>query len=177
MELEWDIFGEDAQIILDAEIPVVQGEAYFSSLKYRDSMYRVSRLRILDLDTEFAYSVFGYFELTDAINLAMKLPPARAELDGLRLSCTETSTVELGELGRHYGRYCVGNHLYRVEHSGQTDIPVGTLFEHLGLGIRPCDPAQATRAEFDEHAALRARDAPVEPESRSLGLPDGPRCL
>ena len=177
MELEWDIFGEDAQIILDAEIPVAQGQTYFSSLKYRDSMYRVSRLRIFDLDTELAYSVFGYFDLTDAIDLAMKLPPARAELDGLRLSCTQTSTVELGELGRHYGRNHVGNHLFRVEHAGLTNIPVGTLFEHWGLGVRPCDPGQTTRAEFDEHAALRAREVPVELESRSLGLPDGPRRL
>ncbi|MCK4205439.1 hypothetical protein J3U99_11740, partial [Brucella pituitosa] len=134
-------------------------------------------LRIFDLDAELAYSVFGYFDLTDAIDLAMKLPPARAELDGLRLSCTESSMVDLGELGRHYGRYRVGNHLYRVEHSGQTDIPVGTLFEHWGLGIKPCDPDKETAIEFDEHAALRARDAPAEPESRNLGLPDGPRCL
>lgn len=159
MELEWDIFGEDAQLILDADIPVAQGQAYFSSLKYPDSMYRVSRLRIFDLDTEFAYSVFGYFDLTDAIDLAMKLPPARAELDGLRLSCAQMSVVDLGELGRNYGRCRVENHLFRVEHAGLTNIPVGTLFEHWGLGIRPCDPAQATGVEFDKHAALRARDA------------------
>lgn len=177
MELEWDIFGEDAQIIFDAEIPVAQGEAYFSSLKYWDSMYCVSRLRIFDLDAELAYSVFGYFDLTDAIDLAMKLPPARIELDGLRLSCTQTSTVDLGELGRNYGRNHVGNHLFRVEHAGLTNIPVGTLFEHWGLGIRPCDPNQETGVEFDEHAALRARDASAEPESHSSGLLDGPRCL
>ena len=169
MKLEWDIFGEDAQVILDADIPVAQGQAYFSSLKYRDSMYRVSRLRIFDLDTEFAYSVFGYFDLTDAMDLAMKLPPARIELDGLRLSCTQTSIVDLGELGRNYGRSHVGNHLFRVEHTGLTNIPVGTLFEHWGLGTRPCDRDQETGVEFDEHAALRARDAEGGPETRHVG--------
>lgn len=168
MELEWDIFGEDAQIILDADIPVAQGQAYFSSLKYRDSIYRVSRLRIFDLDTEFAYSVFGYFDLTDAIDLAMKLPPARTELDGLRLSCAQMSVVDLGELGRNYGRYRVENHLFRVEHSGLTNIPVGTLFEHWGVGVWPCDLDQITRVEFEEYAALRARDASAEPESIKL---------
>ncbi|SBW14206.1 hypothetical protein BR10RB9215_C11032 [Brucella sp. 10RB9215] len=165
MELEWDIYEEEAQVILDADIPVAQGQAYFSSLKYRDSMYRVSGLRIFDLDTEFAYSVFGYFDLTDAIDLAMKLPPARVELDGLRLSCAQMSVVDLGELGRNYGRYRVENHLFRVEHAGLTNIPIGTLFEHWGFGIRPCDPDQTTRVEFDEYAAWRARDASAEPES------------
>ncbi|MGW6779359.1 hypothetical protein ACWF50_15145 [Brucella pseudogrignonensis] len=176
MELEWDIFGEDAQVILDADIPVNEGQAYFSSLKYRDCIYRVSRLRIFDLNTEFAYSVFGYFDLTDAIDLAMKLPPARTELDGLRLSCTETNIVDLGELGRNYVRQRVGNHVYRVEHAGQTNIPVGTLFEHWGLGIISCSLDQAIIAEFDEHAALRARDASAEPGSRGPCLSGGPRC-
>ncbi|MGI6852071.1 hypothetical protein [Mesorhizobium sp. 1B3] len=155
MEKEWDIFGENAKIVTDADIPVFEGCAYFSVLSYQDMGIRTSRLRIFSLENDWSYCLFGGFSVADAIDCTLKLPPACEELDGLRCSVAQ-ATADLGKLGRTYGRDTAGRHLFRVEDSGNSGLERGTVFDAWGFGLEPSTFPRANRVYFPNEAVWAA---------------------
>lgn len=154
-EIPWDMFGENAQVLDEADIPVSDGCAYFCILQYEGVDRLISRLRIFDLDTEYCYSLYGHFSKINAMVLAGSLPPALKEFDGVR--------CQVGQLevrsGSFYGaapmtppatRYAL-----KVVDPGNTTLARNEMYTVWGFGIRACSAHEAEIAIFAKEEEVR----------------------
>ncbi|MEP9374967.1 hypothetical protein [Mesorhizobium sp. KR1-2] len=158
MEGEYDLFGEDANVVCEYDIQVFEGAAVFSRLKYPGIDCEISRLHIFNYpEIEYSYDLFGKFTFTDAIDIALILPQATADFDGLRCSVTEASSLDLQEYRRNFGRRAAILHLFRVEDAGQSNLDVGAIYSAWGFGLVPTTSAYADQAEFPESVSFVAR--------------------
>jgi hypothetical protein len=158
MEREFDLFGEDAKVVCEYDVPVFEGAAVFSALRYPHTDCNISRIRIFDCHEEdYSYSLFGSFTLTDAMDFALILPRATADFDGLKCSVAEVSSLDLQEYRRNFGRRAAILHLFRVEDPGQSNLDVGAIYSAWGFGLVPTISSYADQAEFPEPASSVAR--------------------
>lgn len=142
-------FGKKAEELLEVDIPFLGGSAYYSFLLYPELFTYSSRLEILSEKSQFSYSVIGDFTVPDAIDLASKLPRAKAVLDGL--CCTVTSQpISLGNWASELGREVIHRHLFCVAHPGVTNFALGTIFEIWGFGIQACVDSNLDQIKFPE---------------------------
>jgi len=154
-EIPWDIFGENAQVLDEADIPVCGGCAYFCILQYEGVDRLISRLRIFDLDTEYCYSLYGRFSRNDAIILAGSLPPALEEFDGVRCQVGQLEVISGSFYGSTPMTPSATKYALKVVDPGNTTLAQNEMYTVWGLGIRPCSAHEAEIATFAAEDAVR----------------------
>ncbi|WP_146198946.1 hypothetical protein [Falsochrobactrum shanghaiense] len=154
-EIPWDMYGENAQVLDEADIPVCEGCAYFCILKYEGIDQLISRLRIFDLDMRFHYMLYGHFSKINAIILAGSLPSAREEFDGVRC---QVGQLEVSS-GSFYGTAPMTppatKYALKVVDPGNTTLARNEMYTVWGFGIRPCSTHETEIALFPEEEAVR----------------------
>ncbi|PSJ52215.1 hypothetical protein C7I85_28945 [Mesorhizobium soli] len=101
--------------------------------------------------------MFVALSVLDAIDIALVLPQATADFDGLRCSVAEASSLDLQEYMRNFGRRAAILHLFRVEDAGQSNLDVGAIYSAWGFDLVPTTSAYAHQAEFPESVSFVVR--------------------
>ncbi|MEO3998908.1 hypothetical protein [Mesorhizobium sp. CAU 1732] len=142
---------------------MAQGRAIYEQLGYPGTIYRVTRLTMVN--GPYSYEIYGaWFPEAQVLHVARQVPPASRELNGVK--ATAGIAVFVPSTEETDGRGIIYPHVWylRIDEPGDSLMQIGEVYATSGLGRETVLDHSGT--EFQEHAALVAYSS--EPPARAF---------